>query len=323
MNAFKAWATVALLAAGVVQAADPSYPSKPIRFLVPGAAGSAPDLRARVIAPRLAQALGQQVVVENRPGALGVIAAREAAQSAPDGHTLIMNGSLLLMNDVISPDPSFAGMRAFEPVTSVSAGPLVLASSATLPVRSLSELIAVARAAPGKVTYATVGPGSLQQVVAAAVEQAAGMKMLEVPYKSQGQEIPDLISGQIAASFAYYPVLAPHVKSGRVRALAVASRQRLAAMPDVPTFAEAGLPGIEGKGWMGVMVPLGTPQPIIRRLHEELARILTSPDVVEQWEASGAEPGGNRPEEFAASIREEYERWTRVVRERAVKANQN
>ncbi len=142
-----------------------------------------------------------------------------------------------------------------------------------------------------------------------------------MPYKSQALEIPDLISGQIATSFAYYPVLAPHLQSGRVRALAVASKQRLAALPDLPTFAEAGFPGIEGKGWMGIMVPLGTPEPVIRRLHKELAQILKSPEIVEQWVASGAEPGGNTPEEFGAYINEEYERWSRLVRERGIKAN--
>ena len=318
---WRTWAAAVLLAAGLAQGAETAYPTKPIRFLVPGAAGSAPDLRARVIAPRLGKALGQPVVVENRPGALGLIAAREAAQSAPDGYTLIMNGSLLLMSDVLSPDPTFAGMRAFAPVTSVAAGPLILAVGASLPVRTVADLIAMARAAPGKVTYATVGPGSLQQVVAATLERDARIAMLEVPYKSQGLEIPDLLSGQIDASFAYYPVLAPHLQSGRVRALAVASGQRLAALPDVPTFAEAGLPGIEGKGWMGVMVPVGTPEPIIRRLHEELARILRAPDVVEQWTTSGAEPGGNRPEEFAAAIRDEHERWSRLLREGVIRRN--
>jgi tripartite-type tricarboxylate transporter receptor subunit TctC len=261
------------------------------------------------------------VIVENRAGALGVIAAKEVARAAPDGHTLIMNGSLLLMNDVLNPDPSFAGMRAFAPVTSVSAGPLILAVSATLPARTLADVIGMARTDPGKISYASAGPGSMQQLVAATLEKAAGISLLEVPYKSQALEIPDLISGQIATSFAYYPVLAPHLQSGRVRALAVASKQRLAALPDLPTFAEAGVPGIEGKGWMGIMVPLGTPEPVIRRLHKELAQILKSPEIVEQWVASGAEPGGNTPEEFGAYINEELERWSRLVRERGIKAN--
>jgi tripartite-type tricarboxylate transporter receptor subunit TctC len=274
-----------------------------------------------VIAPKLAQALGQPVVVENRPGALGNIAAREVARSAPDGYTIIMNGSLLLMSDVLSPDPAFAGMRAFAPVTYVSGAPLILAVSATLPVRTLADLLAMARAAPGRVSYATAGPGSLQQFVGATLEQAAGIALLEVPYKSQALEVPDLISGQIAASFAYFPVLAPHLQSGRVRALAVASRERLAVLPDVPTFAEAGLNGVEGKGWMGVMVPLGTPEPIVVRLYTELARILKSPEVVEQWTSTGAEPGGGTPEEFAAYIREEYERWSQIARDRGIKAN--
>ncbi len=321
MRKWNALAALALLAAGAALAAETPYPNRPIHFVVGGAPGSAPDIRARVIAPKLAQALGQPVVVENRAGAGGNIAAREVARSAPDGYTIIMNGSLLLMADVLTPDPSFAGMRAFAPVTFVAGAPLIFAASATLPVRTLADVIEMARAAPGRVSYSSVGPGSLQQFVGASLEQAAGVSMLEVPYKSQALEVPDLISGQIATSFAYYPVLAAHLKSGRVRALAVASKQRLAALADVPTFAEAGLPGIEGKGWMGVMVPLGTPEPIIRKLHAELARILKSPEVVEQWASTGAEPGGGTPEEFAAYIREEYERWSRIARARGIKAN--
>jgi tripartite-type tricarboxylate transporter receptor subunit TctC len=321
MSRLVTWAAAAVLLFGAAQAADTPYPIKPIRFVVGGAAGSAPDIRARAIAPKLAQALGQPVVVDNRPGALGKIAAQEVARAAPDGHTLIMNGSLLLMQDILTPDPSFAGMRAFAPVTSVAAGPVIFTVSATLPARTLADVIGMARTEPGKVSYASAGPGSMQQLVAAALEKAAGISLLEVPYKSQALEIPDLISGQINASFAYYPVLVPHLQSGRVRALAVASKQRLAALPDVPTFAEAGFPGIEGKGWMGIMVPLGTPEPVIRRLHKELAQILKSPEIVEQWLASGAEPGGNTPEEFAAYINEEYERWGRLLRERGIKAN--
>lgn len=308
----------ALLAAGA-QAVETAYPNKPIHFVIPGAAGSAPDLRARALAPMLSQALGQPVVVDNRPGALGVIAAREVARAAPDGYTIIMNGSLLLMSDILKPDPSFAGMRAFAPVSFVSAGPVILAANASVPVHTLADLLALARATPGKLSYATAGPGSMQQLVAASVERAAGVTMLEVPYKSQSQEIPDLLSGQIATSYAYYPVLAPHLRSGKLRALAVASTQRLAALPEVPTFAEAGLPGIEGKGWMGVMVPLGTPEPVIRRLHQAFAAALKSPEIVEQWLASGAEPGGNTPEEFAAYINDEYQRWGKLVRERGIK----
>jgi tripartite-type tricarboxylate transporter receptor subunit TctC len=275
---------------------------------------------ARLIAPKLAAALGQPVLVDNLPGAQGNIGAREAARAAPDGHTILMGGSLLLMSDLLTPDPTVS-MRSFVPVTAVAAGPLILVAGAALPARTLNDAVALARDAPGRISYASVGPGSLQQLVGAALEQAAGITLLEVPYKSQALELPDLISGRIATSFAYYPVLAPHLQSGRVRALAVASRQRLAALPDVPTFAEAGFPSVEGRGWMGVMVPVGTPDPVVRRLHRELASILRSPDIVEQWIASGAEAGGNTPEEFAASIREEGERWSRLIRERGIKVN--
>jgi tripartite-type tricarboxylate transporter receptor subunit TctC len=320
MRAFKALAMALLAVAASVAGADAPWPSKPVRFIVPGAAGSAPDIRARLIAPKLAAALGQPVLVDNLPGAQGNIGAREAARAAPDGHTILMGGSLLLMSDLLTPDPTVS-MRSFVPVTAVAAGPLILVAGAALPARTLNDAVALAREAPGRISYASVGPGSLQQLVGAALEQAAGITLLEVPYKSQALELPDLISGRIATSFAYYPVLAPHLQSGRVRALAVASRQRLAALPDVPTFAEAGFPSVEGRGWMGVMVPVGTPDPVVRRLHRELASILRSPDIVEQWIASGAEAGGNTPEEFAASIREEGERWSRLIRERGIKVN--
>jgi tripartite-type tricarboxylate transporter receptor subunit TctC len=320
MRAFKALAMALLAVAASVAGADAPWPSKPVRFIVPGAAGSAPDIRARLIAPKLAAALGQPVLVDNLPGAQGNIGAREAARAAPDGHTILMGGSLLLMSDLLTPDPTVS-MRSFVPVTAVAAGPLILVAGAALPARTLNDAVALAREAPGRISYASVGPGSLQQLVGAALEQAAGITLLEVPYKSQALELPDLISGRIATTFAYYPVLAPHLQSGRVRALAVASRQRLAALPDVPTFAEAGFPSVEGRGWMGVMVPVGTPDPVVRRLHRELASILRSPDIVEQWIASGAEAGGNTPEEFAASIREEGERWSRLIRERGIKVN--
>jgi tripartite-type tricarboxylate transporter receptor subunit TctC len=320
MRAFKALAMALLAVAASVAGADAPWPSKPVRFIVPGAAGSAPDIRARLIAPKLAAALGQPVLVDNLPGAQGNIGAREAARAAPDGHTILMGGSLLLMSDLLTPDPTVS-MRSFVPVTAVAAGPLILVAGAALPARTLNDAVALARDAPGRISYASVGPGSLQQLVGAALEQAAGITLLEVPYKSQALELPDLISGRIATTFAYYPVLAPHLQSGRVRALAVASRQRLAALPDVPTFAEAGFPSVEGRGWMGVMVPVGTPDPVVRRLHRELASILRSPDIVEQWIASGAEAGGNTPEEFAASIREEGERWSRLIRERGIKVN--
>lgn len=321
MLSLKALVAVALSLVGAAYANEVPYPAKPIHFVIPGAAGSAPDIRARAIAPRLSQALGQPVIVENRPGALGLIAAKEVARSKQDGYTLIMNGSLLLMSDVLAPDPTFAGMRAFAPVTSVAAAPLIFAVSATLPARTLADVVAMARASPGRVSYASVGPGSLQQMVAARFEESAGISMLEVPYKSQSLDVPDLISGEIATSFAYYAVLAPLLQSGRVRALAVASSERLGVLPEVPTFAEAGFPGVEGKGWMGVMVPLGTPEQVIRRLHAELSKILKSPELVEQWRLSGAELGGNSPEEFAAQIREENERWTKVARERGLRAN--
>lgn len=298
--------------------ATAQFPNKTIHLIVPSGPGGAPDIRARQIAPLLAQAVGQPVVVENKTGAQGMIGAREAAKAAPDGHTLFLGNGQLVLSDLLNPDPTFRGVREFDPITAVTAGPLLWVASATLEACTLGEGVALARLKPGRLTYASQGPGSFGQLAALMVEQAAGISMLEVPYKTGAQEFPDLISGEIATSFAFYSAVLPHLQSGRVRALAVASQQRLAVLPQVPTFAEAGLPGVEAKGWQGIFVPAGTPKEVIARLHQELARIFSLPEIRDPWIATGAEIGGNTPEQFAAYIRDETERWGKLIRERGI-----
>lgn len=312
-------AALGLAAWSPLPRAQPAFPTKPLRLLVPAGPGSAPDLRARQIERPLADALGQPVVVENRPGANGAIAAREAARSAPDGHTLFLGGIALVLNDILKPDPAMAGPRAFQPVTLVGAAPMLLVAGPRLDVRVAADVVALAQREPGRVSYASYGPGSLPQLTAMAFERAAGIRLLEVPYKSQAQEMPDLISGEVALSLTFLVAAAPHLASGRLRVLAVASASRLAALPDAPTFAELGWPDVQAKGWQGIFVPQATPQPVVQRLHAELARILRAPDLLAQWRATGAEPGGNTPEEFAALVRDEAERWGEIIRTRGIK----
>jgi tripartite-type tricarboxylate transporter receptor subunit TctC len=302
-------------------AQNATWPNKPIRFIVPAGPGSSPDLRARMIGPHLAQALGQPVVIDNRPGANGAIGTREAAKGAPDGHTLLIVGPSQVLQDLFSPDPAFQVARAFDPVTLIATGPMLWAVSAKLEARTLGELIALARSKPGQLTYSSQGPASIPQLAAALIEQAAGISLHEVPYKTMAQEFPDLVSGEIASSLTFYSAVVPHLQSGRVRALAVASQKRLAVLPDVPTFAEAGLPGILVKGWLGIVVPTGTPVDVVQRLNRELVRIFRLPEFSEQIVATGADVEGSSPEEFAAYLRNETELWGKLIRERGIKLN--
>jgi tripartite-type tricarboxylate transporter receptor subunit TctC len=305
----------------LVGPAAAQYPNKPIRFIVPSGAGGSPDIRARLIAPLLAQALGQAVVVDNRPGANGAIGMREAAKGAPDGHTLFMGSPSQVLQDLLNPDPELQFDRAFEAVTTIAAGPMLWVASAALEARTLGEAIAQARNKPGRLTYASQGPGSISRLAALMIEQAAGISLHEVPYKTMAQEFPDLVSGEIATSLTFYSAVAPHLRSGRVRALAVASQQRLAVLPDVPTFAEAGMAGIEVKGWLGIFVPAGTPKEVIRRLNQELVQIIKLPEISDQLVATGTEVLADTPEQSAAYVRDEFERWGKLIRERGIKAN--
>ena len=298
------------------------FPTKPLRLIVPGVPGSPPDLRGRLVGQKLAEALHQPVVVENRPGANGAIGAQEVARAAPDGHTLFMgNISSNALNELLNPGQPSRPAGELIPVTSVSAGPLVVVVPAATRAASLRQLVDLAKSNPGRLTYTSWGKGSLTQLFGELLKGAAGIDMVEVPYKSTGAAIPDLLAGQVSIGFDFPAVVGPHVKSGKLVALAITSRQRLPMLPDVPTMTEAGFPGMEAMAWQGLFVPPGTPDGVVRRLHREIAQILVQPEIRAQIINTGSEVGGDSPEEFAAFIRSEVGKWGKVIQDRGIRSD--
>ena len=292
-----------------------TFPSRTMRIIVPSPAGSSPDIRARQIAPKLSEALGQPVIVDNRPGGAGLVAAREAAKAPADGHTMLLALINNAIADVINPDPCCRLNRELIPVSRFTMTPLVLVVNPSLPANSLREYIALAKQKPGELTFASAGPGSIAQLVGSWVQSEGGMRMLEVPYKGVNAEIPDLIGGQLTASYIVPQVVTAAIKSGKLRALAVFAPARIGVLPEVPTSAEAGLPGIEAIAWNGIFVPAGTPRPVVDILHRELVRAYTAPEVKAQVEATGGYVAADTPEEFAAFIRAENAKWGRIGRD--------
>lgn len=317
----KATCVAALLAFSASWSLAPaqSFPSKPIRIIVPSIAGSSPDVRVRQIAPKLSEAVGQPVIVDNRPGANGVIAAQQAAKAAPDGHTLFFALINNAVNDLLNPDSCCRLNQELAPVAHFTVTPLVMVVHPSVAASSLKEFVQLAKSKPGALTYSSGGSGSATQLLGEWVKSASGISVLEVPYKSVGAEIPDLLAGQVMAGYLVPNAIAPHVRAGKLRALAVAGPARVPVFRDVPTTAEAGLPGVEASVWNGYFVPSGTPQPIIRVLNRELLRTFSAPEVREQVAATGGEIVGGRPEEFAAFIRSEIAKWGKVIADAGIK----
>jgi len=298
-----------------------TYPSRPVRILVPAPPGSSPDIRARQIAPKLQEALGQPFIVENRPGGAGLIASREAARAAPDGHTLLLALINSAIFDALAPDPCCRLTQELLPVSRFTMTPLVVVVNPSLPA-TMKEFLGFAKTKPGAVTYGTAGIGSSSQLVGAWLESETGIKMLEVPYKGVNAEIPDLIAGQVMAAFVVPQVVIAPIKAGKLRALAVLSDKRIAALPDVPTTAEAGLPPFEATVWNGIFAPAGTPRPVIDILHRELVKAYNAPEIKAQVEATGSYVAADTPEEFAAFIRAEVAKWGKVGRAAGIKPQQ-
>jgi tripartite-type tricarboxylate transporter receptor subunit TctC len=311
-----------LLAALVLSASlanAQSYPSKPVRWIVPTGPGSAVDVNARRVTPKLAEALGQPVIVENRPGANSMIGAREAARSAPDGYTLYQAVVNNAINDALAPDPCCVLNDKLVAVTRLYTTPLVMVVHPGVQAATLKDYVAFAKANPTTLTYASGGAGAITQMVGELLKLTAGIQVREIPYKAIGAELPDLIGGHVATAFLSPVVIRDSVRAGKLRALGVADRQRLAIMPDVPTLAEAGVP-IEGLGWNGIFVPAGTPQAIIDRLQTEIAKVLRSKDLVDESATLGTVAGGERPQEFAAFVRGEVQKWGNVIKDAGIKA---
>jgi tripartite-type tricarboxylate transporter receptor subunit TctC len=295
-----------------------TYPSKPVRWIVPTGPGSAVDVNARRITPKLAEALGQPVVVENRPGANSMIGAREAARSPADGYTLFQAVVNNAINDALAPDPCCVLNDKLVPVTRLYTTPLVMVVHPSLP-GTLQEYVALAKSKPNSLTYASGGTGAITQMVGELLKLTAGIQVREIPYKAIGAELPDLTGGHVSTAFLSPVVIRDMVRSGKLRGVAIASRERLSILPDVPTMAEAGYP-IEGLGWNGIFVPAGTPRPVIERLQVEIARVLQLKEIQDDAAALGTVAGGEKPEAFAAFVRGEVQKWGKVIKDANIKA---
>jgi tripartite-type tricarboxylate transporter receptor subunit TctC len=290
-----------------------------VRFIVPSAAGGGTDIIARAVSLKLSEALGQQFVVDNRPGAGQMIGIELAAKAPPDGHTILMAASTLAINPVMYKKVPYDPLRDFAPVTQAASLPNVLVVHPSLPVNSLAELIAYAKARPGELNFASAGIGTSPQMSIELLKSMAGIDMVHIPYKGTAPGVVDLLAGQVKVMAPNVLTALPHIKSGKLRALAVTSGKRSRALPEIPTVAEAGLPGYDSTQWYGVLAPAGTPREIVARLHGEIVRALRDPEVGKRLEADGAEAVGSSPEEFSAFIRSETEKWAKVARAAGIK----
>ena len=305
---------------GTVQAQ--TFPSRPIRLVVPLSPGGFADTPARMLAPRLSEQLGKPIIVENRPGAGGTIGWESVAKAAPDGHTLAITGSTQLIGAHLYKKLPYDTFKDFTHITMVASGPYVLVVNAQkLAVNSVRELIAAARAQPGKLDFGSSGNGSSQHLVGALFNAMAGVELNHVPYKGSGPAMQDLLAAQIGISFAGVPNVLGHVRSGKLRALAVTTPRRWSELPEVPTLAESGVPGYEATLWLGISGPAGLPAPIVQRLQAEIGKALQDPELRASFRAAGVEATAMVQPELAAYMRSEYEKWGKVVRDTGATVN--
>jgi tripartite-type tricarboxylate transporter receptor subunit TctC len=299
-----------------------TYPTRPIRFIVGYVPGGGTDMMARTLSGKLSNSMGQQVIVDNRAGGGGLIAAVIAAKASPDGYTLFAGTiSTLATNVSMYSKLPYDPVRDFAPVTLTSMSPYLLLVNAATPVATLREFIALAKAAPGRINYASASSGSGNHLAQEMFKFMAAIDIVHVPYKGAADQLTALIAGEVQASFIQVQVALPQVRAGRLKALAITSAQRLAVVPEVPTIAEAGVRGYEATSWQGVVVPTGTPRAIVNRLYDEITKVLQTPEVKERLAAEGSTPGGITPEEFAAHIKSEIAKWEKVVKVSGARAD--
>jgi tripartite-type tricarboxylate transporter receptor subunit TctC len=315
---------IGLLFAGALAALTAqaqNYPQRAVRLVVPYVPGGGTDFTARVIAPRLSEALGQQVVVENRPGGGANIGSDLVAKAAPDGYTLLMAGAANAINMSLYAKLPYDTLRDFAPVSLSVKGANVLLVHPSLPAKTLKELLALARAQPGKLNYASSGIGSANHMAGELLKLVAKVNIAHVPYKGNAPALTDLIGGHVEVLISGVPAVLGQIRNGRVRAIAIASLKRFPALPDTPTIDESGLKGFEATTWFGVMAPVKTPRDIVNRLNADLARIVASPEVRERFIGEGVEPVGGSTELFAAFVREEIDKYAKVVKAAALTAD--
>jgi tripartite-type tricarboxylate transporter receptor subunit TctC len=297
-----------------VEALAQTYPAKPIRVIDAYPPGGGTDIVARTISPKFQESLGQSWIIDNRAGAQGIIGAELASRAAPDGYTLLMFTTNFAIHPSIYKNLPYDLTKAFAPVTQTSSVSMALIVNPSVPARTLEELIAIARAKPGRLNFSSSGSGGIIHLAGELFNTMAGVKMTHVPYKGGAPAVLAVLSGEVDLTFVAIPVAAPHIRSGKVRAIAVSTAKRSTVMPELPTIAEAGLPGFEVVNAYGVLAPAGTPREIVVKLQQEIARILDLPDVRERLMGLGAEPVGSTPEQFGAYLRAETAKWANVVK---------
>ncbi len=313
--------TGALLGAVLaVPAAAQDYPSHAVRIIVPFAPGGSADVFGRFIAQRLQEAMGQNVIIDNRPGAGSMIGTDAVAKSAPDGYTLLLMSNAHTVNESLIPNKPFVLMRDFAPIAPINASELVLVVKAGLPVATLGDLIKAAKARPGSMSYASSGPGTPYHMAGELFKAMAGISIVHIPYRGSAGARSDLLGGQLEMMFDALPTMSEHIKAGKVRALATTGRQRSATMPDVPTMAEAGVPGYEATIWLGLMAPKGTPAAVLARLNTEIGKITTNPEVRRAWLAQGAVPMTMNVADFTRYMNDDIAKWAKVVKISGAKA---
>ena len=298
------------------------FPSKPLRLVVGSTPGGGTDISARLIAPKMSEQLGQQVVVENRPGATTTIGVNYVVRSAPDGYTLLMGVSSLAINPHILQNVPYDALKDLAPVTQVLVAPNIMVAHPSLPVRTVKDLVAFARPRPGQLNFAAGGAGSSQHLAIELFLYMTGTKIVHVPYKGQGMALIDVVAGQVSLMMANVISALPHVRSARLRALGVTGSKRTTVAPDIPTIAEAGVPGYEVLQWYGVLAPAATPREIIGRLHGVIAHAVQDPKIRERIVADAGEPVGNTPDEFSAILRADYKKWGDVIRKAGIRVDQ-
>ena len=319
-KALSLFVALVLWAGGV--AAQERYPQKPVRIVVPFAAGGSTDIFARMIGERLSGALGQPVVIENRPGAAGNIGAEAVARSTPDGYTLLMaTTGVMSINNALYKNMTYDSSKDFDYVVYVASITNVLIVAADSPLHSVPELIAAAKSSPGKLSFASSGAGSSTHMSAELFKIMAGVDLLHVPYKGSGPAMPDVITGRVSMMFENMPGAISHIRAGTLRALAVTGPRRTSALPEVPTVSESGVPGYESLSWSGIAVSAGTPRDVVARLNREINAILAAPDMRQKLAEQGAEAVGGTPEAFAEHAKRERDKWSRVIRDASIAVN--
>ncbi len=303
-----------LCAFTALPASAQSYPSRQVRIIVPFAAGGPADIYARVLGQHLQQALGQPFVIEDRPGGGSIVGTDVAAKAEPDGYTLLMMSNTHTVNESLSPHKPFQLMRDFVPVAPVNYSDLVLVVNPSVPVNTLKDLIALAKAKPHVLNYASSGPGTPYHMAGELFKAMAGLDIVHVPYKGSSGARTDVLGGQVQMMFDAITTMAPQVRAGKVKALATTGKTRSPVLPDVPTLSEAGVPGYEAVIWLGVMAPKGTPDAIVQRLNAEIRKIVNNPEVKQAWAKQGATPMSMSRDEFGQFLRDDIAKWAKVVK---------